>query len=252
MLKYPNLFGKGEIVRLSERVFKAFYRLIDELLELFCYSPYIHLGGDEAKISGWKTCKQSKRFIKEKGMQNEQEAYAYFVKRVTDYVLSKGKTPIVWEGFNKKYNHLISKNVIVIAWESYYQLAPDFLESGFKIINCSWKPLYIVTDRIRWTYKEILKWNKYTWDHFWEESPASKNKIIVDKNSCVLGAQLCAWGDVLVNYSSCEQASKNEFKIIRENLPALSQSCWAEDSGILEEDFLKIFNHTNKVLGKIL
>jgi hexosaminidase len=226
--------------------------LADEVIAMFPNSHYLHIRGDEAAIGEWANCADCVKYMEENGIDGPRPLYTEFIKRMTDMVLEMGKTPIVWEGFNKKYNHLISKNVIVIAWESYYQLAPDFLESDFKIINCSWKPLYIVTDRIRWTYKEILKWNKYTWDHFWEESPASKNKIIVDKNSCVLGAQLCAWGDVLVNYSSCELASKNEFKIIRENLPALSQSCWAEDSGILEEDFLKIFNHTNKVLGKIL
>lgn len=252
MLKYPQIFGKGDILMLSDKVFNTLYRLIDELLELFCYSPYIHLGGDEAKFKSWQKCKKSKKYILEKGLKDEQEAYAYFLKLVTDYVLKKGRTPILWEGFNKSYNHLISKDVLIIAWESYYQLAPEFLESGFKVINCSWKPLYIVTDRIYWTYKEILAWNKYTWDHFWEESQASKNKIVVEKTKNVLGAQICAWGDELVKSPSCEGASFKEFNLIRQNLPAMSQALWNEDSGILEEDFLSAFKHTDKVLSKIL
>jgi len=252
MKKYPKIFGKGEILKLTDGVFNKLYRLIDELLALFCHSSYIHLGGDEAKYKEWETCKDTQKYIKDNGLKNEQEAYAYFVKKVTDYVLSKGKTPIVWEGFNKNFNHLISKDVIVIAWESYYQLAPELLESGFKLINCSWKPLYIVTDRINWTYKEILKWNKYTWDHFWDASPASKQPIIVPKNSPILGAQVCAWGDVLVGFDSCEKASEKEFKLIVKNLPCLSQRCWYEDYDMSEDEFLKAFNYTEKVLNKII
>ena len=37
MKKYPKIFGKGEILKLTDGVFNKLYRLIDELLALFCH-----------------------------------------------------------------------------------------------------------------------------------------------------------------------------------------------------------------------
>ena len=39
--------------------------------------------------------------------------YAHYLQRMTDYVLAKGVTPIIWEGFSKEYNHLISKTALL-------------------------------------------------------------------------------------------------------------------------------------------
>ena len=44
-----------------------------------------------------------------------------------DFVLEKGKTPIVWEGFAKEYNDRISKDVIMAGWESIYQTSDNFI-----------------------------------------------------------------------------------------------------------------------------
>ena len=48
--------------------------------------------------------------------------------RVAAYVLTLGKTPIVWEGFPKESSHYVPKETVVIAWESHYQLAQDLLD----------------------------------------------------------------------------------------------------------------------------
>jgi hexosaminidase len=167
-------------------------------------------------------------------------------------VLSMGRTPVIWEGFSKEYNHLISKDVIVIAWESYYQLAPDLLEGGFTIFNCSWKPLYIVTPNTHWTPAEILNWNIYTWQHWWPNSIASKQEIVVPDTAPVLGGQICAWGDALGGFPSSEEACKTEFALIRERIPALAEKTWNVHSDITADELAAKYAHTDTVLTRIL
>ena len=216
----------GEVIRAesvvcvgSEKTFSGIQMLIDEVLELFPDSPYIHLGADEVNHHVWESCSSCVRYMEEHGIQNTKELYADFVARATDYVLKKGKTPIVWEGFASEYDDKISKDVIVIGWENHYQSADTLLENGFRVINCAWKPLYIVGNvykKDRYGFEDILNWNVYEWKHWWDQSVAYPNALQVEPTDQVIGAQVCIWG------TTYEQ----EISRAVENLGAMSERVW--------------------------
>lgn len=174
--------------------FDAVKELVKEVCELFPEAPFIHIGGDEANVRAWDYCEYCRAYMKENHIENAKELYSEFTGRVAQAVLDLGKTPIVWEGFPKEGVQYIPKDTIVIAWESLYHLANDLLDAGFKVINASWKPLYHVSDpRHCWEPKEILDWNVYTWQNWWERSEAYLNPIHVAPTDNVLGAQFCFW-----------------------------------------------------------
>jgi len=249
---YPEIFGSHGILCAEEKTFAALEALIREVADLFPNAPYLHLGGDEANIARWENCAGCQAYCQEKGIASTKALYAHFLARVTDMTLAMGRTPVIWESFAKEYNHLISKKTLVIAWESYYQIAPDLLEGGFTLLNCSWQPLYIVTPKRYWEPSEILDWNIYTWRHFWEKSFASKGDITVPHDSPIVGGQLCAWGDHLASYPSNEQAVKEEFALIRRRLPALAEKTWNTASDLPADLYDDLFTHTDAVLEKIL
>jgi len=252
---YPEVFGTSGVMCIEEKTFAALETLIDELLEMFPDAPYIHLGGDEAEIAKWETCEGCVAYMKEHGLDGVYAAYAHYLKRVTDYVLSKGHTPILWEGFSKEYNREISKDVIVIEWESLYQLAPTLLEDGFKVINCSWTPLYIQTYRkydFEWCEDDILDWDIYTWKHWNKKSPAAENPIVVPSDSAVMGGMLCAWGDGLTRKRSNERCCRDEFDRIEARLPALAERTWNVSGAVDKAHYHVKFEHTDAVLKKIL
>lgn len=201
----------------SEKTMEGVKKFIAELCELFPETPYIHIGGDEANIKAWRYCSVCKKYMEENGIEDEYELYSDFVGRVAQMVLDMGKTPIVWEGFPKKGAHRVPKETIVCAWESHYNMAYDLLDAGFKIINGSWKPLYIVPSlKLRWDAKDILDWNVYNWQHWWEHSEARLNPITVEATDRVLGAQLSVW----------ECTFEEEIGRAIENLSALSERTW--------------------------
>lgn len=191
--------------------------LLTEIAELFPDSPYIHIGGDEANIGAWNHCTCCKAYMKDRGIEDEKELYSEFVGRVARIVLDLGRTPIVWEGFPPKGVHHIPKETIVCAWESHYHLAPDLLKAGFKIINGSWKPLYIVPSwNLRWGPYEILNWDVHQWQHWWPHSPARLNPIHVEPTEQVLGAQYSVW----------ECTYEQEIGRVLDNLPAFAERAW--------------------------
>lgn len=191
--------------------------LIGEICALFPDSPYIHIGGDEANIGAWNHCTHCKAYMKSHGIEDEKELYSEFVGRVARMVLQQGRTPIVWEGFPPKGVHHIPKETIVCAWESHYHLAPDLLKAGFKIINGSWKPLYIVpSQHHRWGPGDILNWGVHDWQHWWPHSPAHLNPIHVAPTEQVLGAQYSVW----------ECTYEQEIGRVLDNLPAFAERVW--------------------------
>lgn len=224
----------------SEKTFTGIQTLIDEVLELFPDSPYIHLGADEVNHHVWESCSCCAAYMKEHDIQDTEELYADFLGRATDYVLQKGRTPIVWEGFASEHAHRISKDVIVIGWENHYQTADTLLKNGFRVINCAWKPLYIVgnvnTYKIdRFNFEDILNWNVHEWQHFWEQSAAYPDPIRVEPTDRVLGAQICIWG------TTYEQ----EISRAVENIGAMSERVW-NTTPISDND--SILNHMQKVV----
>ena len=205
----------------SETVFSNITELIDETLELFPDAPYIHLGGDEVNTGAWAQCPTCRAYMEEHQIHDTQELFADFLARATNYVLAKGKRPIVWEGFHKEYNHLLSKDVIVIGWECHYQMPDNLVKAGFEVINCSWKPLYIVSGRLTgmpgWNEADILKWNIYEWQHWWEKSEATLNPFHLAPTEQIIGAQLCSW---CLTYEA-------EIAAIVVRLAALSEKTWS-------------------------
>jgi len=255
---YPELFGnhfvtaKGEAILSesgaminrdavicpgSEQVFGNITALLDEVMELFADSPYIHLGADEVNSKVWNDCADCRAYMEAHGISSTQELYADFVARVTNYVLGKGRQPIMWEGVAKEYNHMISKDVIVIAWESHYQMPDELLEGGFRIINGSWQPLYIVPSKLygkagSWNVEDILKWNVYEWQHWWEHSQATLNPFHLQPTDKILGGQLVAW----------EMTYECEIKEIVVRLAALSERVWSVRRMTSAEDFWRRLN----------
>ena len=227
----------------SAAAFEGVKTLFAEVCELFSNSEYIHIGGDEAAIKLWNTCADTRAYMKEKGITDVYELYSEYVGRVTDYILSLGRTPMVWEGFPVLGSERIDRRTVVIAWESHYQLAPELLEAGFKIINASWQPLYLVPSLTkRWSFWDILNWNVYNWQHWWEHSVATLNPITVPATDKVLGSILCSW----------EMTYEQEMGRVLENLPAMSERVWNVERVLTDSGYNAAYKSYCTRLAKML
>lgn len=200
--------------------------LLAEIAEMFPYSRYIHVGGDEAEINEWGKCRDCKKYMSEHGIKGVRALYTHFIRLITDLVLSLGRTPVVWEGFPKEGNEAISRDVLVVAWESLYHLSTDLVNEGFNIVNASWKPLYI-TPHHYWEPSDILAWNIYNWQNWWDKSEAYLNPIHLAPTDKVKGSILCAW----------EWDYENDMPHIRKNLAALSERTWTVRRYATDEQF---------------
>lgn len=233
---YGELFGtKGVICQHADSM-EAMRNLFRELCDMFPYSKYIHIGGDEVyAMEEWTKCPQCCEYAKSVDIDSDMEdkgrladlLYAHFISEMAEVCFEKGRQPIVWEGFGKSVNDKISKDIWVMSWENYYQLTPELLENGFKVINCSWVPNYIVTPILMWNPEEVFNWSIYTWTARHEKSPILETGYQCQPGTAVLGGQLHGWGDAIsLEFKDIEEGVREERKNLLERLPMLAENTW--------------------------
>lgn len=70
--------------------------VLDEVIALFP-SSYIHIGGDECPKVRWKQCAACQQRMKAEHLADEDALQSYFIRRISDYVNSKGRRIIGWD-----------------------------------------------------------------------------------------------------------------------------------------------------------
>ena len=87
---YPNLYNADE---------STFAFLEDVLSEVMTVFPgaYIHIGGDEAVKTQWKTSPSIQARMRELGLANEEALEGYFVHRIGGFLAAHGRRVIGWD-----------------------------------------------------------------------------------------------------------------------------------------------------------
>ena len=237
---YGDIFGRDGIICQSEESMEAMSALFRELCELFADSDYIHIGGDEAFIDRWTTCEKCLNAFRQNGVDVDKyladdEArhdlaeimYATFIKRICEVVLACGKTPVVWEGFREDTNQMIPHDALIVSWENYYQPTPQLLEGGFRLVNGSWSPMYVVTPVRYWDPKEVYDWNIYTWCPIHPKSPYAGRSLTIQPTEQVEGGMLLAWGDhIMGHYPNLPEGVREEQRLIEERTLPFTENVW--------------------------
>ncbi|MCW1886681.1 family 20 glycosylhydrolase [Luteolibacter flavescens] len=201
--------------------------IVDEMLEVFYTSPYFHIGGDESGAGS---------------------ALIPFLRAMNLHLRSKPeaerKRLMIWEGFHGSPTVDLPATgpdrVVIFSWESSYNPPWDLLNSGYQVINASWKPMYIVgsgatnrgphTTQRMWSPEIIHGWDKDTFMHwepgrpvFEDAGPSDPNKQdgkwdvkAIGREAQVLGGQMLSW----------EQNEKTILRDLLPRLPAMADRLW--------------------------
>ncbi len=80
----------------KEATFTFLTSILSEVMDIFP-SQYLHIAGDEAAKTAWKTCRHDQQRMKEEGLNSVEELQSYFVKRITAFVQGRGRKAIGWD-----------------------------------------------------------------------------------------------------------------------------------------------------------
>ena len=115
---YPQLSCAGEPYKNSdfcvgnEETFMFLENVLTEVMELFP-SEYIHIGGDEAGKSAWKTCPKCQKRMKDEHLANVDELQSYLIHRIEKLLNNHGRHLLGWDEILQGG---IAPNATVMSW----------------------------------------------------------------------------------------------------------------------------------------
>ena len=116
----------------QEETFAFIEEVLTEVLALFP-SQYIHVGGDEATHTEWEHCPKCQLRMKEHQLKNVHQLQSYFIKRIDDFLTSKGRTLVGWDEI---MDGGLAKNAVVMNWRG-IEIGKKALAQGNPIVLTS-------------------------------------------------------------------------------------------------------------------
>lgn len=238
----PGLGGKNsEIVYCAgnDSVFTFLEDVIDEVATLFP-SRYIHLGGDEAAKTNWKKCPLCQARMKAEGITDEEELQSYFMKRMSKYVLEKGKQVIGWDELT---NSELPEGSIIFGWQGNGNAAYKAGKLGHRFVMTPAKTLYLIRYQGPQWFEPLTYFGNNTLKNVYDYEPVQKDwdPKVAD---LLMGVQASLWTEF------CNTSEDVEY-LVFPRLAALSEIAWGAKGRKDWPDFLKRLDVFNQHLDKM-
>ena len=238
----PDVFGipgNGSTVNIaSPKTLAALTVLMNEVMDVFQSTPYVHLGADEVGLGGLDQTAEYQQAEAQFGIKSVHDLYCKFIADLHAVVAKRGKKTIVWEeAWNPAGTYPLPKEVIVMSW-THGRNPADIAKSGYQVINASWTPLYIVRGDKR-PLEFLFNWKlpMFGRGHLGDDTFTT-----LTENSGILGTQLCSW----------ENAENIEIQSLRERLALVGEKAWNPAVGGTLADFKARLAHTDRILDKLV
>ena len=141
---YPQLscsgipHDSGDLCLGNPESFTFVTDVLEEVTGLFP-GEYIHIGGDEAAMASWRKCDKCKGVMQREGLETFPELQSWFIRKVEDYLTSKGRKLIGWDEIMEGG---LSPNATVMSWrDSHYGIEAARL--GHNTIMCPIQYCYL-------------------------------------------------------------------------------------------------------------
>lgn len=214
----------------QEETFDFIEEVLTEVLALFP-SQYIHIGGDEATHTEWEHCPKCQLRMKEHQLKNVHQLQSYFIRRIDDFLTSKGRTLVGWDEI---MDGGLAKNAVVMNWrgievgkKALAQGNPIVLTSDCYIDNYQGLPDY--EPQANGGYLPLKKLYNYDLE---KEALADAS---LEKNK-VLGTQANLWAE---HVGSTEHSEYMLFP----RLLALAEISWTNDKLKDWDSFMRRTQH---------
>jgi len=172
--------------------------ILEEVVTLFP-SQYIHIGGDEAPKTCWKSCEKCQKIIKEKGLKDEHELQSYFIQRMDKFLLSKGKKLIGWDEILEGG---LSPNAAVMSWRG-FEGGMEAANQGHEVVMSPGSHCYFDHYQGRSKNEPLAIGGFTTLEKVYEFNPIPKN-MKPEQVPYILGGQANLWTEYISTFSKVE------------------------------------------------
>lgn len=238
----PGLGGRNsEIIFCAgnDSVFTFLQNVMDEVMELFP-SRYIHIGGDEATKTHWKKCPLCQTRMKKENLANEEDLQGYFMKRMSDYVRSKGREVIGWDELTN--SSFLPEEAIVLGWQGFGQAALKAAEKGHRFIMTPARIMYLIRYQGPQWFEPLTYFGNNTLKDVYDYEPIQKDWK-PEYASLLMGVQGSMWTEF------CNTPEDVDY-LLFPRLAAVAEVAWTQPEKKDWALFLKAVDKYNEHLAE--
>ena len=219
----------------NDKIFAFLEDVLDEVIPLFP-SSYIHIGGDEAPKTNWKTCSRCQRKIKSEGLKDEHELQNYFITRIEKYLNAKGKQIIGWDEILEGG---LAPNATVMSWRG-TNGAVQAAKEKHNVIMTPTSHCYFDYYQSDNSDEPLAIGGYLPLEKVYNFNPIPKG-LTDEESQYVLGAQGNIWTEYM-------PTSKQVEYMLFPRALAMSEVGWSDDKNKNYDDFITRVEHFNKRL----
>lgn len=208
--------GSGIYCPGNDSTFAFLERIIDEVIDLFPDSPYLHIGGDEVGKEQWHSCPLCQARMRAEGLRDEHELQSWFVHRIEQYINSKGRAMI---GYDEILEGGLAPNATVMSWTGF--------EGGVRAANAGHDAIMVPLYHVYFDHYqgqnpcEPQAWGGYNGLPRVYSFDPLRPEVEPDKRHHILGGQANIWTE---NIRTPEHV---EYMLLP-RLAALSEALWSD------------------------
>lgn len=190
--------NSGDLCPSNDKTFEFLCRVLDEVMELFP-SQYIHIGGDEANMTAWKTCSRCQEHLRQLGSDKVAALQADLISRVNVYLNEHGHKLIGWDEIIASGNAAHPAKTAMVWREAEY--ARTAVENGYDVIMAPNSHCYLNRNQ------DAPTGGPNDWSYLPFDQVASFDPLAGlddSQQDRVLGIQACLWTEHVVNDADVE------------------------------------------------
>ena len=208
----------------QEESFTFLEDVLTEVMALFP-SKYIHIGGDEADHTEWEKCPKCQARMKEHHLKDVHQLQSYFIKRIDDFLVSKGRTLVGWDEI---MDGGLANDAVVMNWRG-IDIGRKALEQGNPVVLTS--DCYINKYQGLPEYEPLANGGYLTLKKLYHYN-LEKENLTPELQKNVLGSQANLWAEYIATPEHSEY-------MLFPRLLAFSEISWTPDNLKNWDNFVK-------------
>ena len=218
----------------KETTFEFLENVFLEVMDLFP-SRYIHVGGDEATKTEWKTCPHCQQRMKEEGLADVEELQSYFIRRMEQFLSSHDRILIGWDEILEGG---LAPGATVMSWRG-INGGWEASKEGHDVVMTPESPLYLNMYQGDPDTEPLAQGGYNPIKKVYEFDPVVDSMSVEQKNH-VLGAQANLWSEYIPSVSHSEY-------MLYPRLAAVSEMLWTPEE---KKDWKRFSANLEKMLAR--
>lgn len=217
-LEVSMIWGIHEhVYNVEESTLQFMTDVLDEVIALFP-SPFIHVGGDECPKKEWKASPAAQARMRELGLKDEEELQSYFIRRMDQYLIARGRRLIGWDEILEGG---LAENAAVMSWRG-EEGGIAAANAGHDVVMAPNHSTYLDYYQSEDRSKEPLAFDTFLpLEKVYAYDPIPR-EIAAEKQRHVLGTQGQLWSEYIPTPENCEYMAFPR-------LCALAETAWTPD-----------------------